>query len=456
MPPVTTSRIKTYRNDLAALNTEDSTLRTASANAFAAARARTPKGMTETEKTADDTRKTRLDEIAGERIELEGAIKSEEILAASERVSTAVIATSDATVREGWRDAPNRGYETPKAFLMDVLAASRNPGAVDPRVASLWNGKRSIQATAGSDEANTQNDPYGGFLVPRAHLMAGLKTSGVQPNPFAGRTTKVDMGGADILQINVRVDKDHSTSVSGGLVVYRRVETQTVTASRMKFEQVELRINELMGVTYASEELLRKSPTAFVSLLSAGFGDEFDAKILEETLNGNGVGRYLGIAASPALVTISKEVGQAADTIVYANLVNMMARCFGFGNAIWVANHGCIPQIATMTLPGNSPQPLAFPGFSAAGGSLFGRPIFFSERAAALGDLGDIILVNPAEYLEGETEPMQSASSIHVRFLEHEQTFKFWMANGGAPWWRTALTPKNGPTISPFIYLAAR
>ena len=452
--PTATSagRIRNLRNDLAALNSEDTKLRRESSDAFNAARGRPDKKLTAEERSADDVRKARLAEIAAERIELEGQVANEQILADAERASPGVMATGVVeSVREGWQDDPARGYATPKAFLMDVLSASRNPSRVDPRVASLWNGQRSIQATAGSDEANTQNDPYGGFLVPRMHVMPGVKSMGVEVNPLKSKTTPVDMGGCDLLSINARVDKDHSTSVSGGLVVYRRVETQTVTASRVKFEQVELRANELMGVSYASEELLRKSPTAFVSILSAGFGDEFAAKIFEEMLNGDGVGRYQGIANSPALITVDKETGQAADSLVYQNVVKMMSRCWGYGNAVWIANHSCIPALASMTLPGNL-TPFWRPGDS----TLLGRPIFFSERAAAVGDLGDLILVNPSEYLEGETEPMQNASSIHVRFLEHEQTFKFLMANAGACWWRTPLTPKRGTTLSPFVYLAAR
>ena len=52
---------------------------------------------------------------------------------------------------------------------------------------------------------------------------------------------------------------------------------------------------------------------------------------------------------------------------------------------------------------------------------------------------------------------LQGASSIHVRFIEHEQTFKFWMENDARPWWTAALTPKySSDTLSPFVTLATR
>ena len=88
---------------------------------------------------------------------------------------------------------------------------------------------------------------------------------------------------------------------------------------------------------------------------------------------------------------------------------------------------------------------------------LLGFPLYFSEHCETLGDAGDILCINPAEYLEGVYEPLQSAESLFVRFESHENCFKFWTRNAGAPWWESALTPKKGAnTLSPFVRLAAR
>jgi hypothetical protein len=69
----------------------------------------------------------------------------------------------------------------------------------------------------------------------------------------------------------------------------------------------------------------------------------------------------------------------------------------------------------------------------------------------------DIFLVTWSEYIEGTLEGFGGAESIHVRWSENERAFKFWTRNAGAPWWRAALTPKNGAsTLSPYITLAER
>ena len=86
---------------------------------------------------------------------------------------------------------------------------------------------------------------------------------------------------------------------------------------------------------------------------------------------------------------------------------------------------------------------------------LLGRPVFFTEFAETKGTKGDLILGTWKEYIEGTYQTEQRAESIHVRFLEHERVFKFWLRNAGAPWWSAALTPKKGAdSLSPFVVIA--
>jgi hypothetical protein len=87
---------------------------------------------------------------------------------------------------------------------------------------------------------------------------------------------------------------------------------------------------------------------------------------------------------------------------------------------------------------------------------LYGKPVIVTDKAAALGDAGDIMLINWSEYLVGTYGSEESAESIHVRFEYNESAFKFYKANDGRGWWKSVLTPKAGSTKSPFIILGAR
>ena len=352
------------------------------------------------------------------------------------------------TVRDAAQDDPNKGFRNERDFLLSVFNAGQN-GRVEDRLRPL--------AAAGSDEGGTYSDPYGGFLMPEG-LTPSMLSMGVEEDPIGSRTTKIPMA-VPTINLPARVDKDHSSSVSGGLTVTRRAETQTQSASRQQFELVSLQATSLFGLSYQTEELINDSPISIVALLQAGFSDEFSSKLIDERLNGTGVGEFLGIMNSPCLVSVSKETGQAADTIVYQNIVKMRSRCWRYGQAVWLYNQDALPTLMNLVMPvGTSGVPMWQD--SAREGEpdrILGRPAIASEYCKTVGDKGDLILGVWSQYMEGTYEPLQSAESIHVRFVNHERTFKFWMRNAGAPWWKSALTPKNSTnTLSPFVALNAR
>jgi hypothetical protein len=48
-------------------------------------------------------------------------------------------------------------------------------------------------------------------------------------------------------------------------------------------------------------------------------------------------------------------------------------------------------------------------------------------------------------------------TSEHVRFTRDQTTIRVIQRNDGRPWLASPITPKNGgPTLSPFVTLAAR
>jgi HK97 family phage major capsid protein len=346
-------------------------------------------------------------------------------------------------------DDPKKGFASHRDFLMAVMDASTRGYVKDDRLKYL--------ATAGSDEQGTYSDPYSGFLLPVGFSPNVMKVM-AESDPMAAYTTKIPMENA-VVPINARVDKNHTTSISGGFTVYRRAETQSVSPSRQQYEQVVLNAQSLFGIAHATEELLDRSPVSFVALIEAGMKDEFGAKLIDERLNGTGVGMFEGIVNSPCVISVAKESGQAANTIVKENIDKMRSRCWGYGSAIWLYNHDCLPQLRSLVQPvGTGGSAVSYFQTDANGNStLDGRPAFATEFTKTLGTVGDLVLGNWSQYLEGTLSPLQSAESMHVRFESHERTFKFWLENDGRCWWRSALTPKNSSnTLSPFVTLATR
>lgn len=365
---------------------------------------------------------------------------------------------------------PTYGFRHKTDFLMSVMKASQNPNTnMDKRLLPLFSGNygkpesEHILKAVGSDEARTNSDPYGGFLVPTTYAPDFLKID-PEADPIGGKTRNVPMA-SPMVKIMARTDKNHTTSVAGGLTVTRRPDTVAATSSQIQVEQVSLEAHDLFGLSYASESLLRDSAITFTALLSASFSDQFAYALIKERLYGTGIGEFLGILTAldasslGPTVSVAKDSGQPAATISYDNIVNMRAQCWGFEKAVWLGNHDTYPQLSKLKLDvGTGGTAMYTPSLrDDRPDMLLGRPIFYSEYAKAIGTQGDLILANWNEYLEGTYQPMQQDESIHVRFVNHERAFKFYMRNAGTPWWKSALTPVySTKKLSPFVVLDAR
>jgi len=357
-------------------------------------------------------------------------------------------ATTTTTIRPIDAHPERMGFRDVREQLGCIVEHART-GQLDPRLEAL---------AAGSDEQSGANNAYGGFLIAPA-FRPDLLMVGAESDPSAGLVQDIPMD-SSIVSIPARVDKDHSSSVSGGTTVTRRPETVAATSSRAEFEQVKLEATGVFGLTYVSEELLRRSAISITALLQRGFQDEFQSHMLNEKMTGTGNGEFEGINNAPCLIAVAKESGQAADTINGTNIIKMRARVWNYARSIWLANHDCYVQLASAHIAGtNGDVFLLAPGNGVdVPDTLLGRPIYFTEYSQTLGDQGDLSCWVPSEYLVGtEVDGPQQAESMHVRFENHERTFKFWVNNAGRCWWRSALTPKNSTaTLSPIVQLAER
>jgi len=202
------------------------------------------------------------------------------------------------------------------------------------------------------------------------------------------------------------------------------------------------------------------------SLLTQMFAKEFAFKIDDELIRGSGVGMPLGVLNSPALVTVAKEAGQDADTVLFENIQKMWSRMYApsRANAVWFINQEVETQLDAMSIGiGAAGVPVYLPpgGISETPyARLKGRPVVPIETCSALGDAGDIILADMSQYLYAEDSAgVQGATSIHLHFDYGETALRWTLFNDGQPWWNAALTPYKataGQTLSPFVTLAAR
>ena len=303
----------------------------------------------------------------------------------------------------------------------------------------------------------------GGFLISQEfipQLMERVWETGIVAAKCARQQVGAGFNGVKIPAVNETSRVDGSRW--GGIRAYWGAEGGTKTAATPAFRQISLELQKLYGLCYATDELLEDA-VALGSYINKWFPLEFGFKLDDAVINGDGAGKPLGLLNAPCLVSVAKETGQAAATVVAENIQKMWARMWApsRGNAVWLINQDIEPQLHSMSLAvGTGGVPVYMP----AGGlsvspyaSLYGRPVMPIEQCQTLGTAGDIYLVDLSQYLLIEKGGIKAASSIHVQFTTDETAFRFVYRVNGQPIWNAALTPfKGSNTLSPFVNLAVR
>jgi HK97 family phage major capsid protein len=301
----------------------------------------------------------------------------------------------------------------------------------------------------------------GGFLVPEA-LRSQLLQIALEQALVRPRATVIPMEAARV-SFPMIDSTTNASSVFGGMIAYWAEESATLTASQAQFGRVTLDAKKLTGMAIVPNELLTDSLISFAALIETLWPQ---ALAFYEDIGfstGTGVGEPLGFigSANGASVAQDKETGQAADTIVLENIIKMYSRMLpaSLNRAVWITTPEALPQLYTLALSvGTGGGPVMLTNVAGpAPMTIFGRPLLVYEKAGRLGDRGDIIFADLSYYLIGDRQVMTAASSTDYRFGNDQTTYRIIQRVDGRPWLQSAITPQNGgPTLSPFVELAAR
>jgi len=334
--------------------------------------------------------------------------------------------------------------------LLCIRDAALMPGKTDKRLLELNN------AALGSSEGVPSD---GGFLVQPDFSLELLKRTN-ETGVLAPKCRRIQIGpNADGLRAPIVDEVSRATgSRWGGVQVYWAAEAAAFTKSKPKIGRLEIPLEKLIGLWYATDESLRDA-TALTSLMMQAMPEEFGFMIDDAIINGDGLGKPLGIFKSDSFVSAAKVTSQTATTVVAGNVMQIFAQQWirGMKNAEWYINQEILPQLMQMYV---GQIPLWIPGNNLANapyGILMGRPVNAIEQAAALGTVGDITLMDLSQYALIEKDGLVADQSIHVQFVTDETAFKWVLRTNGQPIWRKALTPYKGSiTVSPFVGVATR
>ena len=299
----------------------------------------------------------------------------------------------------------------------------------------------------------------GGFLVPerlRSELLrVSLETSIVRPRArvIPMESLRVPFPAID--------STTNATSVFGGVIGYWTEEGATLTESSAKFRRLVLEAKKLTAYTEVPNELISDSAISFGAFIDDIFPEALAWYEDIAFFGGSGAGEPQGFLNATATISITKETGQAANTIVWENLIKAYARMLpsSLGRAVWVASNDTFPELATMALSVGTGGSAIWLNNGAQGPpmTILGRPVIFTEKANTLGAAGDINFVDFGFYLIGDRQVMSARSSEDFLFQTDETAFRIIERLDGRPWLDSAITPQNaGDTLSPFVNIAVR
>jgi HK97 family phage major capsid protein len=351
-------------------------------------------------------------------------------------------------------DEPRAGFRNFGEFALAVKDACQPGKRPDDRLAIT------LKAASGMGEAFGSD---GGFLVPPEFTDKILQRV-YAPTNLLGMTDAYTIAGNSVSFPRNAESSRANGQRWGGVRAYWREEGDQGTASKPTFGRLQLNLHKLFVIIHASDELLADTQgMALEQYLVRVATDEINFVVGDSIINGSGTGQPQGILNSSCLVTVNKEAGQAAATLVAQNVVNMWARLFApcRQNAAWLINQDVEGQLHNMTVGTGSAATLAYlpPGGLSTKpyATLLGRPVLPVEWCQTLGTAGDIILADLRHYVTASRGAVEGLMSIHLRFDYDESVFRFIFRVDGQPWWSSALTPfKGGSTQSCFVTLQTR
>jgi HK97 family phage major capsid protein len=343
------------------------------------------------------------------------------------------------------------GFENIGEILQALYKRSKGEG-MDPRLEPL-------QVRAGINEGTPSS---GGFAVPE-QLIYKAFTENLQDTVLLQLCDKVPMT-TDKLGIPIFGDDSHLSTSPFGIVWDQIPESGDFGSFQsVPFKKLGLVAHKSGALFSASNEWLSDADPAMRARLETIFQSSLRWYCESKLWNGSGAGQALGALVGDGALGIQKETGQTKNTLMTENILKQWARLRpgSHNRAIWAANPTTFPMLATLSISvgtGGSVVSLLQPSGIAGGPatSILGRPLFLSEHLPALGNAGDICLLDPMLYVLGDRKQIIVDASPHIRFQYDETAFRVQARFDGQPALSSVLTPANGDTCAWLVKVADR
>jgi HK97 family phage major capsid protein len=307
----------------------------------------------------------------------------------------------------------------------------------------------------------------GGYIVP-PDFYEQLLSIAAEEATFRQQAFVMPMASATLqfpyLDITT-VQSAGNTPFFGGVIANWTSEAQTRTETEPKFKMMELKAQELSGYSVSSNILLQDAAFGLEKFLFTLFGKACAWYEEYAFLQGNGVGKPLGILNAGATIKTGgtsghRDSGLGVAGISFADISTMLSKFLPgsivAGKGCWYFSPTCLPYLLQLKDGANRALFVSIDqgAVKKPVWKLFGLPAILTEKLPACGTVGDLILVDPSLYVIGDRMMLEIAASEHVNFLANQMTWRFVQRVDGRPWLENAITLQDASsTVSPFVIL---
>jgi len=220
---------------------------------------------------------------------------------------------------------------------------------------------------------------------------------------------------------------------------------------------VMLKTNDLIGYVIASNTMIQDGGRSLEAWLRRLFARSIAWYEDYGFIQGSGVGQPQGMLNSGAAQTVSRNASskfKVADAVAMAALMLPS----GWRNAIWTVSITAVAQLLQLQDPTGGPQWTA--NLEAYGridmGTLYGQPVFPTEKTPALGTKGDVMFFGPSEYVIGDRETLEISVSFDsaAEYKKYQHVWRVLERIDGRPLFDKTITLVDGTTVvSPIVVL---
>ena len=297
-----------------------------------------------------------------------------------------------------------------------------------------------------STYANEGTGADGGFALP-PDFRAGVQKLLDAPESIFPKFSQLQTPN---FTVTLPTDEDPAWSASG-LAASQVAEGAALTPVKPVLKQLSIPLLKYGDLCFVTEEMLADGTL---------IGPYVQAKAADK------IGWKINNASYQAMLTSTgrKTTGKGSTGVgAPATLLNLQAMLVdnwvgGFNSkSMWIANPAYITTLQGYTI-GNWPVYLPPGGISASPlGTLFGRPIIFSELCAAVGTEGDIMCFTPDQvYAVTKSDGLRADQSVQFAFDQDLTAFRFFIRAAIKHKWSAPITRPDTTTASSVVTLQTR